>query len=560
MTAWMATAMPPAVVTRASEMPAATTLKPPWPETPIWWKACMMPTTVPNRPMKGAVAPMVPRSHSRARSRRLSCCRCRSTAAVIRSAEGARAGRPGPAGAGELATSAARKTSAAGESERSHCARASSRSPRKSARVTASASVRAVSPKRHSARARSTATATAATEKSTMSHMAMLVLTREKSSRFTRGRSGRPAGQGETYAKAGADQPRSLRRVATARRADSFRWDRLARRRGVAVEVDHLHAGRRQEPEERAVDLAVHFHVTPGELDARLSGRRIDVERVRKAEAGAVDEVVEGEIVTGVRDLGRAPGRRVAPQARPQHRRLLPERQALAHLAEPDREEDEPLLRAHLERRAGQERRRTAQDRDELLDGQVERQEPRDVLGRGRSPVEDLAAQVVKREAPVGCHQDGGWVAEEVQRLEVQAIGLLDGDELGDGAGEGRRGDLDAGATAHPLHAPLARLDLVEERGRVAREGGRRYARAADEARQREQEGGDECRAGTHQKSRSRRARRSFARRCARRFSGAAAGARAGSKASTSPRRRSKRARSCRRTDSVSASRTRLSW
>ena len=44
----------------ASEMPAATTAKPPVPASAMAWKARMMPSTVPKSPMNGAAAPMVP--------------------------------------------------------------------------------------------------------------------------------------------------------------------------------------------------------------------------------------------------------------------------------------------------------------------------------------------------------------------------------------------------------------------------------------------------------------------------------------------------------------------
>src|SRR6266508_1667835 len=80
--------MPPAVVTSASEIPAATTANPPWPLSAICRNACMMPTTVPKRPTNGAVAPTVPRIHRFRRSLRLSCWRSRSTAAAIRSGSG----------------------------------------------------------------------------------------------------------------------------------------------------------------------------------------------------------------------------------------------------------------------------------------------------------------------------------------------------------------------------------------------------------------------------------------------------------------------------------------
>src|SRR3990172_2223514 len=57
----MATRRPSAVATRASEIPPATADRPVafWAAMPL--KALMMPTTVPNRPTKGAVEPMVAR-------------------------------------------------------------------------------------------------------------------------------------------------------------------------------------------------------------------------------------------------------------------------------------------------------------------------------------------------------------------------------------------------------------------------------------------------------------------------------------------------------------------
>src|SRR5216684_2754044 len=59
MTAMIATASPSAVEISASEIPAATTEKPPVPIIAIDWNAARMPTTVPKRPMKGAEAPEV---------------------------------------------------------------------------------------------------------------------------------------------------------------------------------------------------------------------------------------------------------------------------------------------------------------------------------------------------------------------------------------------------------------------------------------------------------------------------------------------------------------------
>ena len=61
-TAGIATKMPKAVETRASAIPPETTLIPPDPVAAMLRKALMIPTTVPNSPMKGAVEPIVARN------------------------------------------------------------------------------------------------------------------------------------------------------------------------------------------------------------------------------------------------------------------------------------------------------------------------------------------------------------------------------------------------------------------------------------------------------------------------------------------------------------------
>ena len=60
--AMTATRMPAAVATRASAMPGPTISMPACFWTPMARKASMMPTTVPNKPTNGAVAPTVPNS------------------------------------------------------------------------------------------------------------------------------------------------------------------------------------------------------------------------------------------------------------------------------------------------------------------------------------------------------------------------------------------------------------------------------------------------------------------------------------------------------------------
>ena len=61
-TAGIATKMPSAVETSASAMPPETAAIPPDPVAAMLWNALMIPTTVPKRPMNGAVEPIVARS------------------------------------------------------------------------------------------------------------------------------------------------------------------------------------------------------------------------------------------------------------------------------------------------------------------------------------------------------------------------------------------------------------------------------------------------------------------------------------------------------------------
>ena len=59
MTAGIAAASPMAVAISASEIPGATTARLALPVCPILWKELMIPQTVPKRPMKGPVLPVV---------------------------------------------------------------------------------------------------------------------------------------------------------------------------------------------------------------------------------------------------------------------------------------------------------------------------------------------------------------------------------------------------------------------------------------------------------------------------------------------------------------------
>src|SRR5712692_6723407 len=69
-TAGMAAASPPAVVTSASEIPGATARKVAAPAVPRPWNASMIPQTVPKRPTKGVTAPVIA-SHVTLRSSRV---------------------------------------------------------------------------------------------------------------------------------------------------------------------------------------------------------------------------------------------------------------------------------------------------------------------------------------------------------------------------------------------------------------------------------------------------------------------------------------------------------
>ena len=78
-----ATARPMAVATSASEMPGATVASETDLSMPMEWKEFMMPQTVPNRPIKGAVLAVVARRESERCNRAISlaapCRRARRT-------------------------------------------------------------------------------------------------------------------------------------------------------------------------------------------------------------------------------------------------------------------------------------------------------------------------------------------------------------------------------------------------------------------------------------------------------------------------------------------------
>ena len=84
MTAGMAASRPIAVASSASAMPGATTARLVDFEPAIAWNEVMMPTTVPNRPMKGAAEPMVARKPSLPSSRSISRVSARSIALSMR--------------------------------------------------------------------------------------------------------------------------------------------------------------------------------------------------------------------------------------------------------------------------------------------------------------------------------------------------------------------------------------------------------------------------------------------------------------------------------------------
>ena len=84
MTAGMAASSPIAVASSASAMPGATTARLVDFDPAIAWKEVMMPTTVPNRPMKGADDPMEARKPSRPSSFSISRVSARSIALSMR--------------------------------------------------------------------------------------------------------------------------------------------------------------------------------------------------------------------------------------------------------------------------------------------------------------------------------------------------------------------------------------------------------------------------------------------------------------------------------------------
>ena len=84
MTAGMAASRPIAVASSASAMPGATTARLVDFEPAMAWNEVMMPTTVPNRPMKGAAEPMVARKRAGAPRRSISRASATSIALSIR--------------------------------------------------------------------------------------------------------------------------------------------------------------------------------------------------------------------------------------------------------------------------------------------------------------------------------------------------------------------------------------------------------------------------------------------------------------------------------------------
>ena len=154
-----ATRMPTAVATSASEMPVITAAVPPVPppdtSRPRSLKERMMPATVPNRPTKGVIEPMVAKSHRLRRSRSPTWARSRSTAASTPShVPRLRSTRSKPA----------RKMSATAAFERSVALRAAPMSPRSRCLWTVSLSERDCSLAPHRAMSRSMATPSATTE------------------------------------------------------------------------------------------------------------------------------------------------------------------------------------------------------------------------------------------------------------------------------------------------------------------------------------------------------------------------------------------------------------
>ncbi|CAM4383402.1 hypothetical protein COSO111634_38385 [Corallococcus soli] len=130
--------MPTAVATSASEMPAITAAEPPVPpastSTPRSLKERMMPATVPKRPTKGVVEPMVASSHRLRRSLRPTWARSRSTADSMP--------LPPLARLRSQRSKPARKMSAATASERSAAVRAAATSPRSRCLLTISPRLR----------------------------------------------------------------------------------------------------------------------------------------------------------------------------------------------------------------------------------------------------------------------------------------------------------------------------------------------------------------------------------------------------------------------------------
>src|SRR5882672_2669406 len=247
-----------------------------------------------------------------------------------------------------------------------------------------------------------------------------------------------------------------------------------------SLDFDDLHSLRRGQVERGGRGGFAPHTLLQLQVDLDLLRGRGEAQPARHLLAAGVVEIVE-------RDF---PPRRV-PAKSPDvlyeeigtHRDLLPDLAAFEH-------QHRALARAvRLDRaRAGQRRHGSQDQRDQLLVAQRLRDQPGEVLRRGRAPVEDVVAQVEQREPAAVRHQQRSRVAERVQRRDPQRGGPAHHDL-----------DLVPPAVLRSVHRHPPRrrerlrlgvrlLDLLQQRDRVDRRTGWSRSVAARDGRRR---GGD---------------------------------------------------------------------
>ncbi len=193
-----------------------------------------------------------------------------------------------------------------------------------------------------------------------------------------------------------------------------------------------------------------------------MGGRGAERHRAGKRDATPVAEAGEGDLPAPRPGAAGHQSRSALGPAPLAHPDLL------GHVAVLEPQPDQPGVRhgAHGPPVVEGERRPAEQDRDQVLGAERHGHEPGEVRrGRGAA-VEHLLPRVIEREAAPAGHQHCGRVAEEVELLEVEAVGPLHGGELADRGRAAGRAVTNPGLALDGPHRSLRLADPGEERGR----------------------------------------------------------------------------------------------